>query len=165
MWYESGPSGAVVNPLDFPLASPPPGVIQNLENPHSRTYQIYVVSAVFLGLTISFLLVRLYAKLYIQRSRSGDDCPSRPLIEAQWTLTARTDTSQADLITYISIIIAAESEASGGKHIWDTTIGDYSNKGFTLQVISVALYGPVIFLVKLALFLLYLCTSSAACAG
>ncbi|KAL8925277.1 MAG: hypothetical protein Q9208_003567 [Pyrenodesmia sp. 3 TL-2023] len=37
--------------------------------------------------------------------------------------------SEARLIIYISIVIAAESEHSGGKHIWDTTIGDYSNTG------------------------------------
>lgn len=52
--------------------------------------------------------------------------------------------------------IAAESQPGSGKHIWDTTIGDYSNQGFVKSVVSTAIYGPVIFLVKLALFLLFL---------
>ena len=72
-------TGTVVNPLDYPLASPPPGVVQNLIHPQSRTYQIHIVSAVFLALSISFLAVRLYAKLCIQRSRTWDDCTSHSL--------------------------------------------------------------------------------------
>ncbi|KAL8716768.1 MAG: hypothetical protein Q9225_005935 [Loekoesia sp. 1 TL-2023] len=113
-------TGIVVNPLDFPLTSPPPGVDQNLAHPQSRTFQIYTVSAVFLALTISFLMVRLYAKLHIQRSRTWDDYAC---------VAALIGT-----IAYIGVIIAAESEPSGGKHLWDTKIGDYSDKGFVEQV-------------------------------
>ncbi|KAI4170114.1 MAG: hypothetical protein LQ348_007176 [Seirophora lacunosa] len=127
-------TGTVVDPLDFPLASPPPGAVQNLANPESRAYQIYAISAVFLALTISFLLIRLYAKLYIQRSRTWDD----------------------SVISYTGVIITVVSEPGGAKHLWDTTIGDFSDKGFIEELVVVALYGPVIFLVKLALFLLYL---------
>ncbi|KAL8955576.1 MAG: hypothetical protein Q9193_006627, partial [Seirophora villosa] len=135
----------VVDPLDFPLASPPPGAVQNLANPESRAYQIYAISAVFLALTISFLLIRLYAKLYIQRSRTWDD------------FTFITDApSQAAVISYTGVIITVVSEPGGAKHLWDTTIGDFSDKGFIEELVVVALYGPVIFLVKLALFLLYL---------
>ncbi|KAL8845400.1 MAG: hypothetical protein Q9176_000036 [Flavoplaca citrina] len=58
---------------NVPLASPPPGVVQNLENPQSRSYQLYIISAVFIALSISFMIVRVYAKVAIQRSRTWDD--------------------------------------------------------------------------------------------
>ncbi|KAL8650373.1 MAG: hypothetical protein Q9210_003863 [Variospora velana] len=127
-------TGTVVNPLDFPLASPPPGVVQNLENPESRAYQVHVIPAVLLALTICFLLIRLYAKLHIQRSRTWDDC----------------------LISYTAVVITVVSGPGGAQHIWDTTIGDSSDQGFIKDLVVVALYGPVVFLVKLALFLLFL---------
>ncbi len=61
---------------NVPLASPPPGVVQNLENPQSRSYQVYIISAVFVALSIFFMAVRVYAKVAIQRSRTWDDCQS-----------------------------------------------------------------------------------------
>ncbi|KAI4199618.1 MAG: hypothetical protein LQ350_004493 [Teloschistes chrysophthalmus] len=132
--------GVDVNKI--PLAMPPPGVSQNLAHPASRTYQLYIVSAVFLALTVSFMLVRLYARLYIQRSRTWDDYAAVAGL--------------IGIIAYTGITIAAESEPGSGKHIWDTTIGDYSNEGFVMSVATTAIYGPVIFFVKLALFLLFL---------
>ncbi|KAL8689615.1 MAG: hypothetical protein Q9218_004757 [Villophora microphyllina] len=131
-----------VNINDIPLAMPPPGVTQNLAHPVSRTYQIYIVSAVFLALSVSFMIVRLYARVYIQRSRTWDDYVAIAGL--------------VGIITYIGLTIAAESQPGSGKHIWDTTIGDYSNKGFIMSVVSTAIYGPIIFVVKLALFLLFL---------
>ncbi|KAL9007966.1 MAG: hypothetical protein Q9173_006864 [Seirophora scorigena] len=135
-------TATVVDPLDFPLASPPPDVVQNLANPESRAYQIYAISAVFLALTISFLSIRLYAKLYIQRSRTWDDCAYLHCRSA--------------LISYTAVIITVVIEPGGAKHFWDTTIGDFSDKGFIIKLVVVTLYGPAIFLVKLALFLLFL---------
>ncbi|KAL8817849.1 MAG: hypothetical protein Q9223_003389 [Gallowayella weberi] len=63
---------------------------------------------------------------------------------------------QAGIITYIGVTIAGESQPGAGKHLWDTVIGDYTNQGFLESLVSIAIYGPVIFLVKLALFLLFL---------
>ena len=59
-------------------------------------------------------------------------------------------------MSYTGVTIAALSQPGAGKHLWDTVIGDYTAQGFIQSVVSTALYGPVIFLVKLALFLLYL---------
>ncbi|KAL8860624.1 MAG: hypothetical protein Q9178_002977 [Gyalolechia marmorata] len=125
-----------------PLASPPPGVVQNLENPQSRTYQVWIVSAVFVALSISFMIVRLYAKIAIQRSRTWDDYACVAAL--------------VGIMSYTGVTIAALSQPGAGRHLWDTVIGDYTAQGFVQSVVSTALYGPVIFLVKLALFLLYL---------
>lgn len=124
-----------------PLASPPPGDVQNLENPQSRSYQVYIISAVFVALSISFMTFRLYAKAAIQRSRTWDDC---------WFHFV------PGILSYVGVTIASLSQPGGGKHLWDTVIGDYSEQGFIESVVSTAIYGPVIYLVKLALFLLYL---------
>ncbi|KAL8670251.1 MAG: hypothetical protein Q9168_005203 [Polycauliona sp. 1 TL-2023] len=60
------------------------------------------------------------------------------------------------ILGFVAVTIASFSQPGGGKHLWDTVIGDYSDQGFIEFVTSTAIYGPVIFLVKLALFLLYL---------
>ena len=64
--------------------------------------------------------------------------------------------AQAGIIGYVSVVIASLSQPGGGKHLWDTVIGDHSDEGFIQAVVSTAIYGPVIFCVKPALFLLYL---------
>lgn len=161
-----------------PLASPPPGDVQNLENPQSRSYQVYIISAVFVALSISFMTFRLYAKAAIQRSRTWDDCwfhfvpylrlcryclKTRCLCSCVSKFTdlrlftlLRLIKVQAGILSYVGVTIASLSQPGGGKHLWDTVIGDYSEQGFIESVVSTAIYGPVIYLVKLALFLLYL---------
>ena len=62
----------------LPLAPPPPGVTPNFVNPESRTDQIYVISAVWLAFMILMMMVRMYAKFFVLRSRTWDDCMPPP---------------------------------------------------------------------------------------
>lgn len=54
-----------------PLASPLPGVVENLENPESRSYQVHIISVIFVPLSISFMIVRLYAKATTRGQEPG----------------------------------------------------------------------------------------------
>lgn len=49
----------------IPLASPPPGVVPKLGKSGSRSYQVYIISAIFVALSISFMIVLLYPKAAI----------------------------------------------------------------------------------------------------
>ncbi|MCJ1254964.1 hypothetical protein MMC24_002780 [Lignoscripta atroalba] len=125
----------------LPLAPPPPGVTPNFVNPESRTDQIYVISAVWLAFMILMMMVRMYAKFFVLRSRTWDDYACLG--------------AMAGIIAYVGLTIA-EVQTGYGKHKWNTTVGEFTNEHQIETVVSVAIYGPVIFLVKLAIFLLLL---------
>ncbi|KAL9604653.1 MAG: hypothetical protein Q9219_000373 [cf. Caloplaca sp. 3 TL-2023] len=59
-------------------------------------------------------------------------------------------------LAYTATTAAAEKKLGNGKHLQETKNSDYSSSGVMLQVISLAIYGPTMFLVKLTLFLLFL---------
>ena len=55
-------------------ASPPLGVVQNLENPESRSYQVYIVSAVLVALSISFILFSSMRDRQSRDQEPWDNC-------------------------------------------------------------------------------------------
>ena len=58
----------------LPLEPPPDGVHPNFENPLDRSHQLFIVAGICLYLIITFACLRVYAKAYLLRSRSTDDC-------------------------------------------------------------------------------------------
>ena len=70
---------AVRNPADLdllPLGPSPDGVLPNFENPLDRSHQLFIVAGLCLYLITTFASLRVYAKVYVLRSRSADDCTS-----------------------------------------------------------------------------------------
>ena len=67
---------AGVNIDDLPLAPPPPGVVPDFAHPQSRSYQTFVVAGIFIALSLSFTITRIYAKFVVIKSRTWDDCMS-----------------------------------------------------------------------------------------
>lgn len=59
---------------NIPLLPLPPGVTQNLDNPESRAYWIYVTVGLCLPIILVFAAIRFYVKLFILKSRTRDDC-------------------------------------------------------------------------------------------
>ena len=59
---------------ETPLQTPPPGVVPNFAHPEDRTYQIYVAAAVCLPTMLIFASLRLWAKVFIIRAKTRDDC-------------------------------------------------------------------------------------------
>ncbi len=58
----------------YPLPPPPAGVQSNFANPKNRNRPFFIVDSLLLGVMAAFFLNRIYAKTYIIRKYSWDDC-------------------------------------------------------------------------------------------
>ncbi|KAI4197871.1 MAG: hypothetical protein LQ346_002885 [Caloplaca aetnensis] len=124
-----------------PLASPPPGHTAHLEHPETNSSRVYVAAGVCIPLILIFAAIRAYHRVYIYRGRDWDDYAFILAIICG--------------LIYISLCVAMVSQGLFGSHIWDLTISDLRNSPFLLVLIIEALWGPFIWIIKLALFLLY----------
>ena len=76
--------------VKLPLLPLPPGVTQNLDNPESRAYWMYITVGLCLPLILFFAAIRFYVKFCIIKARTRDDCKSP--IESRRKLIALRDT-------------------------------------------------------------------------
>ena len=137
---ESAPTPSSIEFL--PASPPPPGVRPNFVNPVSRAYQIYVAAGVCLPLMLLFAGMRFYAKVFLLKSITKAD------YACLLGLTAG--------ITYIGITVGVASGGVPGKHQWDFLLEEWSAESLRLGLVNEAIYGPLIWLVKLSLFLMLL---------
>lgn len=72
---------------NIPLLPLPPGVTQNLDNPESRAYWIYVTVGLCLPIILVFATIRFYVKFFIIKARTRDDCKF-----PHWIFAALRDT-------------------------------------------------------------------------
>lgn len=64
-----------MDPSKTPIGPPPsPDVIPNFDNPHSTAGVATAVIILFTILMLLFVIVRMYTKLFVSRSRGWDDC-------------------------------------------------------------------------------------------
>lgn len=61
---------------DVPMLAPPPGVKTNLHDPDSNNEPFFVVTSILLCLMTILIVNRIYAKTYIVRKYTWDDCRS-----------------------------------------------------------------------------------------
>ncbi|OTB19795.1 hypothetical protein K445DRAFT_18341 [Daldinia sp. EC12] len=104
-----------------PVREPPPGEISNLTNPYSSQPQRIVVASVFLFLTISSVIGRVYTRV-VMKSFDLDD----------WVLIF----SEACFVTFTVLLIVA-GEYGDGTHLWNVTLADYSRDLFMQNVVEV----------------------------
>ena len=64
----------MANPMQQGIVPPPPGVVPNFANPAYKSDGVVPVTAVFLVLSTTFLLLRLYTKLRILKAFGVEDC-------------------------------------------------------------------------------------------
>ena len=70
-------AAAAGTPIDFeslPLEPPPDGVLPNFQNPDNRSHELFIVAGLCLCIILSFACLRVYAKVYLLKSRGKDDC-------------------------------------------------------------------------------------------
>ena len=60
--------------LNSPLSAPPKGQTSNFVDPKSEGDVLTVVCSIFLFIMISFFSLRVYAKIFIARKFTWDDC-------------------------------------------------------------------------------------------
>jgi len=87
------------NFLDMPVMDPPPGQVQNIENPPNKNNTVIAIYTVCIVLVSVFVALRLYAKFAFMKAPRVQDCkvPSLPPV------SQRKSYKFADLIvpTYV----------------------------------------------------------------
>lgn len=58
---------------NLPAGIPPPGVTANLDHPESRAIEAHIGMGVCIGVTLVFLLLRIYVKLAVAHMWGWDD--------------------------------------------------------------------------------------------
>lgn len=61
---------------NLPASAPPPGVIPNLDHPQSRAIEAHIGMGICIGVTLVFVVLRMYVKLAITHMWGWDDCES-----------------------------------------------------------------------------------------
>lgn len=58
----------------LPLVPPPAGVFSNFLNPKNRAHELHWAAGVCLPIILIFASLRFYAKTFLSRSKTRDDC-------------------------------------------------------------------------------------------
>ncbi|KAI4178328.1 MAG: hypothetical protein LQ346_007490 [Caloplaca aetnensis] len=73
---------------DVPMLAPPPGVKPSLRDPEHNSKPFFIVTSILLFLMAILIINRAYAKTYIVRKYTWDDCTTRGSIWAhRWDLS------------------------------------------------------------------------------
>lgn len=67
-----------------PASDPPPGVTANFESPENQNYQIYSINIALCLTGTVVLLLRLYTRMFLQKTIAIDDCKLAACIDASW---------------------------------------------------------------------------------
>ena len=59
--------------IDLPVIPPPPGVLPDFDHPPTRTLEAYIGMGVCIGVTLVFIVLRLYVKSAITHQWGWDD--------------------------------------------------------------------------------------------
>ncbi|KAI1123698.1 hypothetical protein F5Y10DRAFT_285804 [Nemania abortiva] len=127
-----------------PSAPPPPGHIPNFTNPESRSYQLYILIAVFSALVLLASSMRIYTRLRITRSFGADD----------WLCIVATILT----LSYSALILKLLWQPGGGIlgiHLWDVPVShliEYQ-KGSLADSVLIRITNTII---KVAFFVFYL---------
>ena len=123
------------------LLEPPQGVNANLRDPQSRAYYVYYTSAICIPIILLTMTIRCYGKLHI--------------LKKTWDDLACLLSMLAGLV-YISLGVAlVGSRSAFGIHQYELTSLDVTTPLLRLSMVHQAIYGPLVWLVKLSLFIMY----------
>lgn len=67
----------------MPAAEAPAGITANFDNPENRGPAYIAVATVCMAMASSFVLTRLYTRLFVLKAPWWDDCKSSVAIEGQ----------------------------------------------------------------------------------
>ncbi|KAF7502304.1 hypothetical protein GJ744_006147 [Endocarpon pusillum] len=162
----------------FPALLPPAGEQIDFENPESRGPLLVILGAVFLGLMMIFVIIRVYTKTWIIRKSSWDDytCALATVRHKSKEEVTGADnrvrsgrlpsTGFRFGVIFRHIDEAAEmstdsppgvSQGAIGKHQWNVKLGQMITDNYAIQAfLTMVLVNPILLLAKLSFFLLYL---------
>lgn len=127
---------------NLPAGAPPPGVMPNFDHPATRAIEAHIGMGICIGVTLVFVVLRLYVKLAITHMWGWDDCAC---------------------ILGFALIVAHDLVAFTlmgpgkwlGTHIWDIRVASFTKSFLQRTLAAINLYAASAFFVKLSLFLLY----------
>ena len=126
-----------------PLIVPPSGVTPNLtKSKASNADEVYIAAIVCCPIIVLAGGLRVYVKLRVS---------------PKWTIADYFSIlSILCTLGFIGVAISLEPQGSFSHHLWDLTPIDLSNTAFLIFLLLETLYGPVIYIIKVSLLLLYL---------
>ena len=119
---------------------PPLGVQPNFVNPESKHIYNLVVQGICLPLATIVVALRVYTKTCLLRHPGWED----------WTSVV----GWVGLVLYSSIMFLQDRHGAG-VHMWNVKGDDYTEL-LKLLYITEIVYGPIVFVIKLAILLLYM---------
>ncbi|KAL9043617.1 MAG: hypothetical protein Q9214_003202 [Letrouitia sp. 1 TL-2023] len=120
---------------------PPPGVTPNFSHSSSAVNAIFIAAGICGFVVILLAVMRLYTKICLRPKWAVVDYFT--LLSMAWT------------IGYIPLIASVFNQGQFGHHSWDILVAKLSNKQYLLVLLAEVLYGPVLFIIKMSLLLLY----------
>ncbi|MCJ1380898.1 hypothetical protein MMC17_004007 [Xylographa soralifera] len=130
---------------ELPAAEPPPGVVPNFVNPYTQAPLLIITGSVFVAIMIMFVSARLYAKAFVIRKATWDDCK-----HASKERVAISNRSDSDL--YFGHV----TQKGVGTHEWDLHIGALLDNNFLIPgYVFVVLQSPTLLFAKLSFYLLF----------
>ena len=126
-----------IDPSIIPLASPPPGVTSNFNNPHSLEHTVIAVSAITSVIAAIQLSARVYGTCRITRSAGLDDCTT---IVAFFFSMA-----------YTGLVLSTRQYA---KHSWDISLANLTTNYFKINLAESMMGALALLLSKLSILLL-----------
>ncbi|KAI9675950.1 MAG: hypothetical protein M1829_003188 [Trizodia sp. TS-e1964] len=103
------------NATRIPYLAPPTGVKSNFDDPENHIVQMHVAGITLLTITLIFVLMRMFTRIYIMRTFGWDDgfCVVSALL-------------------VIMVVIASLnlSKLGVGVHLWDLAVGQWDRQGF-----------------------------------
>ncbi|KAI9722433.1 MAG: hypothetical protein M1828_004800 [Chrysothrix sp. TS-e1954] len=161
-----------LDPAKTPSGRPPPGVKPNFSDPTSQAPIVTVFVTVSLALMLLVVALRLHADFgnFRKLERAGCQCSddpemligdtgmkSEPLTVLARGFADRRGTSYTlASIAYCAFLYDTISQGSLGRHIWDVPLSKTSDSSVRNFQLLVIVYGPVEFLAKLSVLMLYL---------
>ncbi|MCJ1381606.1 hypothetical protein MMC17_004717 [Xylographa soralifera] len=124
-----------------PLGAPPPGVIPNFAHPETTAPELYVAAGICIPLILVFAVIRFYAKIAIMKKWTMDD------LTFSFGMVAG--------LGYVSLNAVVASGSVFGVHGWDILYAELTATQLRMSLVFDSIYGPLIWFVKLSLFVLY----------
>lgn len=69
--------------LDFPVMDPPPGEVQDLDNPPNKNDVVVAVYTVCIVIVSIFTTLRVYSKFFLLKTPKVEDCKSNHCIDTK----------------------------------------------------------------------------------
>lgn len=120
---------------------PPPGVTPNFNHFSSAVNAVFIAAGICGFVVVLLAVMRLYTKICLRPKWAVSDYFA--LLGMAWA------------VGYIPLIASVFNQGQFGHHSWDVLVAKLSNKQYLLVLLAEVLYGPVLFIIKMSLLLVY----------